>query len=84
MQSEIVAFLTDYVKELMEELIRCRHNNATITQALAIEKEREIPGPLTNNVEKIDKETAIQQKHQDLTNKYAVLGLTYIHYSYIS
>ena len=78
MQSEIVAFLTDYVKELMEELIRGRHNNPTIPQALAIEKEREI---LTNNVEKIDKETAIQQQHQDLTNKYAALGLTY---SYIS
>ena len=70
---KLFAFLTDYVKELMEELIRCRHNNPTIPQALAIEKEREI---LTNNVEKIDKETAIQQQHQDLTNKYAVLGLT--------
>ena len=78
---KLFAFLTDYVKELMEELIRCRHNNPTIPQALAIEKEREIPGPLTNNVEKIDKETAIQQQHQDLTNKYAALGLTY---SYIS
>lgn len=57
----IFSSLTDYVKELLEEVMKCRHENPTIPQALAVERERRIPGPLTDNIETIDKETAIEQ-----------------------
>ena len=57
----IFSSLTDYVKELLAEVMKCRHENPTIPQALAVERERRIPEPLTDNIEIIDKETAIEQ-----------------------
>ena len=54
-------FLTDYVKQLMKEVIRCRHVNPTITEATAKESVREIPRPLSSCVDKVDKITAVEQ-----------------------
>lgn len=45
----------------MEEVIRCRHANSSLNQAIATERQQKIPDPLTSRVEKVDKVTAVQQ-----------------------
>ena len=41
--------------------MKCRHDQPTITQALERERTETTLGPLTDNIQKIDKEIAIQQ-----------------------
>ena len=51
----------DYVQKLLEELMKIRHDQPTVTQAIERKRTETIPGPLTDSIDKIDKEIAIQQ-----------------------
>ena len=58
----IFLIVTDYVMQIMKEVMDIRINYLTLIEALEINKEKKIPAPLTNDItDKIDEETAIEE-----------------------